>query len=178
MFCPACGKQVADNTIACDCGETLQRPAMAVAAASGTSTVVTTQPSTKACPFCGEQILSGAIRCKHCQANLGEPPVAALRPQGSSLVVQAPSLPPNQPTIVIQNVHNQQGPQPVLYRQIKNPGVALLLSFVFPGGGQFYNGHAGKGILVLLTFWVFGVTYVWSLFDAYNCANRINRVGY
>jgi len=47
---------------------------------------------------------------------------------------------------------------------------------VFPGGGQFYNGEAGKGILVLFTFWLF-IPYVWSLFDAYNSAQRINRTG-
>lgn len=66
---------------------------------------------------------------------------------------------------------------PQAYHAYKNPGIALLLSLIFPGGGQFYNGHAGKGILVLLTFWLI-LPYVWSLFDAYSCANRINRVGF
>ena len=78
------------------------------------------------------------------------------------------------PSIIIQNVQAQAAFPHV----VKNPGVALLLSFIFPGGGQFYNGHAGKGILVLLTFWIFGITYVWSLFDAYSSAQLINRVGF
>jgi len=115
-----------------------------------------------------------AIRCRYCQADLSMP----LAPQsGAGVVVQGPQVPggySGQPTIVIQNVQTQQAPVRAVYREIKNPGVALLLSLVFPGGGQFYNGHAGKGILVLLTFWMF-IPYIWSLFDAYNSAKRINR---
>jgi TM2 domain-containing membrane protein YozV len=84
------------------------------------------------------------------------------------------------PSIIIQNVQaHQAAPVPAYVPHVvKNPGVALLLSIIFPGGGQFYNGHAGKGILVLFTFWIFGITYIWSLFDAYSSAQRINRVGF
>lgn len=38
-------------------------------------------------------------------------------------------------------------------RPYKNPGAALLRSLIFPGGEQIYKGHAGKGILALLTRW-------------------------
>ena len=121
--------------------------------------------------------MATAVRCKHCQANLAAAAPGTPQPQGISL--QGPTITggqPNQPTIVIQNVQAQQGHQPAVYREIKNPTVALLLSLIFPGGGQFYNGEAGKGILVLLTFWLV-IPYLWSLFDAYNSANRINRTG-
>ncbi|HEV3037873.1 MAG TPA: TM2 domain-containing protein [Candidatus Angelobacter sp.] len=117
--------------------------------------------------------MAAAIKCKHCQTILTAPSGnAVLSPAG----VQGPIVhgAAAQPTIVIQNVQQQATPHAVLYREIKNPGVALLLSFIFPGGGQFYNGHAGKGIIVLLTFWIFGITYLWSLFDAYTSAKRIN----
>jgi TM2 domain-containing membrane protein YozV len=87
-----------------------------------------------------------------------------------------PSAVPGQPSIVIQNVQAQQAPA-FAGGNIKNPGVALLLSLIFPGGGQFYNGHAGKGLIVLFTFWLV-IPYIWSLFDAYSCAKRINRVGF
>jgi hypothetical protein len=34
---------------------------------------MTTSQSTKACRYCGEEILAVAVRCKHCQADLGGP---------------------------------------------------------------------------------------------------------
>jgi TM2 domain-containing membrane protein YozV len=64
-----------------------------------------------------------------------------------------------------------------MIRQYKNPGVALALAIIFPGAGQFYNGHIGKGILVLVTAWLV-IPYIWSWFDAYSCAKRINAVGF
>jgi TM2 domain-containing membrane protein YozV len=82
------------------------------------------------------------------------------------------------PSIIIQNVQATQAPvaaHPGIY---KNPGIAFALSLIFPGGGQFYNGHVGKGIFVLVTFWAFGITYIWSLFDAPLSAQRINRLGF
>jgi hypothetical protein len=130
--------------------------------------------TTKPCPYCGEQILQAAIKCRFCNSALTGP-VAAGSP---NISVQGPTMAAGQPSIVIQNV--QSGPahqQMPVYREIKSPGVALLLSVIFPGGGQFYNGHAGKGILVLLTFWMI-IPYFWSLFDAYSSAQRINRVGF
>jgi hypothetical protein len=58
--------------------------------------------------------------------------------------------------------------------QPRDPVLALLLSF-FPGGGQIYNGHLGKALLVILT-------YPWSLilglgpYDAYRSARRHNEM--
>ncbi|MGP8156092.1 MAG: NINE protein [Candidatus Acidiferrales bacterium] len=97
-------------------------------------------------------------------------------------MLNAPSTPAQgaAPSIIIQNVQAVQPPAhpgfvPGMY---KNPGLALFLSVIFPGGGQFYNGHVGKGFLVLFTFWMFGITWIWSWFDAYGSAQRINRVGF
>jgi len=141
--------------------------------------------ATKTCPFCGEQILEAAVRCRFCGSDLAGGASAAPmqpRPGASNIVLNAPSAPAQSaaPSIIIQNVQAQQAPVhpgfvPGMY---KNPGLALFLSFIFPGGGQFYNGHAGKGILVLCTFWIFGITWFWSLFDAYSSAQRINRFGF
>jgi len=189
MFCSVCGRQVDDSSLACVCGASLhtQQLTTSTPAESRASTVTSAAAApapaqTKACPYCGEQILAEALRCKHCQANLvpGMGPTLPVVAPGASIAVQGPHIPTGstQPTIVIQNVQAQQGPPALTYREIKSPGVALLLSIIFPGGGQFYNGHVGKGILVLLTFWIFGVTYIWSWFDAYHSAKVINIRGY
>ncbi len=85
----------------------------------------------------------------------------------------------------------------------KSPATAGILSFVLPGGGQFYNGEYTKGVIQLgigLTGFVIylnGVlnlkfdedintgimmggllclaTMIWSIFDAISSAERINR---
>lgn len=74
----------------------------------------------------------------------------------------------------------------------KNPTTAWALSFLIPGGGQFYNGESGKGVAFLggyaasaAVFWFVSwpigltgmlVTSVWSQIDAPTTANRINRM--
>src|SRR5262245_10287128 len=52
---------------------------------------------------------------------------------------QVPALPP--PSVVV-------SPRPLL----KNPWVALALSFVFPGVGQVYNGQPAKALVFFLAF--------------------------
>lgn len=115
------------------------------------------------CVHCGTQIDDAARFCSRC----------------GSAATPAPAY-ARQPNAMPQ--YSQQGygtaPQrPIMVQVYKNPGVALLLSIIFPGGGQFYNGHIGKGFLVLLTFWLV-IPYLWSWFDAYHCADRINRAGF
>jgi len=56
----------------------------------------------------------------------------------------------------------------------KDPLLAGVLSGVFPGGGQVYNGHFLKGLLVLCTSplvipWLIGIV------DAFFSARRHNR---
>lgn len=74
----------------------------------------------------------------------------------------------------------------------KNSGISAVLSFIWPGLGQVYNGQIGKGIaimliqFVLLVFSVFIVTLIitlpamfaiwaWNIYDAYSIAEKINR---
>ncbi len=69
----------------------------------------------------------------------------------------------------------------------KNPGVAAVLSFLWAGLGQIYNGEIGKGIAImivqainlLLAFFFIGIVtglgvLVWAVFDAYQVAERHN----
>jgi TM2 domain-containing membrane protein YozV len=62
----------------------------------------------------------------------------------------------------------------------KSPGIALLLSFLFCGVGQMYNGQVGKGFLMLfggLFAWLLflgWVVWIWSMVDAYSTAKEMN----
>jgi TM2 domain-containing membrane protein YozV len=76
----------------------------------------------------------------------------------------------------------QQGYAPPLvpYVKRKEPGLALFLSFFFPGLGQFYNGDIGKGIALMFAFWILvwifigWIFWIWAMVDAYQSANNIN----
>jgi TM2 domain-containing membrane protein YozV len=84
----------------------------------------------------------------------------------------------------------QQTPQPLQHYQVspKSPGIALLVSFFFPGVGSMMNGSAGKGVLILggyILSWVFVWTliaiiplvgfWIWGMVDAYQGAQRWNQ---
>lgn len=69
----------------------------------------------------------------------------------------------------------------------KNSGIAAILSFFVPGLGQIYNGEIGKGLIliasifismilmiILVGFLMYLVIWVYSIYDAYNTAERIN----
>jgi len=79
-------------------------------------------------------------------------------------------------------VHQQ--PYAVTY---KNPGLAAVLSFFWMGLGQIYNGQIGKGVLfivaysislllmiVLIGFITSPILWIWGMYDAYKCAEKIN----
>lgn len=72
----------------------------------------------------------------------------------------------------------------------KNAGTAILCSFLLVGGGQFYNGEVEKGLAMLgvsllcgfFGFFLCGIPFIgclamwiWSLIDAPQSAERINR---
>ncbi len=62
----------------------------------------------------------------------------------------------------------------------KSPGLALFLSFLFAGLGQFYNGEIGKGLVMLILtilLWLLflgWIIWIWSMIDAYSSAKRLN----
>ena len=70
-----------------------------------------------------------------------------------------------------------------------NPGIAVVLSFLFMGFGQLYNQQIGKAIILLIcpiiSFYLFEVTdgfifipllilWIYGICDAYNTAKKIN----
>jgi len=81
-------------------------------------------------------------------------------------------------------------PPPVYQRQPKSPGLAALLSLLFPGVGQIYNGQLAKALVVFMVFvsaiyatvtvdpmpfaFLIPFTYLFNLVDAYRSADAIN----
>jgi TM2 domain-containing membrane protein YozV len=79
---------------------------------------------------------------------------------------------------------------PVPAKNAKRPLVALLLSVLFPGLGQVYNGQPAKAFVFFFTWmaclyatiqgdplpWVFGISfsYLYGLVDAWRSAELIN----
>jgi TM2 domain-containing membrane protein YozV len=76
------------------------------------------------------------------------------------------------------------GPGGKLYAVGKNPAVALILSLVIPGVGQFYNGDNKKGAIILggyFVSWILAAAvigfvgvvgfWIWGMIDAYNVAS-------
>ena len=73
-------------------------------------------------------------------------------------------------------------------QQIKNPGLAAILSFLLAGLRQIYNGQIGKGILIMVVQFINGllmmviigfitapIVAIWAIYDAYKTAQRINE---
>ena len=73
---------------------------------------------------------------------------------------------------------------------MRNPGIAAVLSFFWCGLGQIYNGQIGKGIVMLVAYFISvsliwlliglittPILWIWGMVDAYNTANRLNREG-
>lgn len=83
---------------------------------------------------------------------------------------------------------SQSTPQINLGSQDKSPGIAAVLSFIWPGAGQVYNGQLLKGFFMaalvgFLAFTVFAgvglvllpIIYLFQVYDAYRTAKKINR---
>ena len=143
------------------------------------------------CPHCQGSIaadpaLSGqVVTCPHCHGNLQ-------MPQVTSPVVPA-SVGSGLPQISTGSRGSSytSSRRPQHQGAAKNPGVAAVLSFFWCGLGQIYNGQIGLGLFfmfiqvvnsllffVLIGFLTWPVCWIWSMVDAYNMAERINRRGY
>ncbi|WP_100371799.1 hypothetical protein [Bacillus sp. FJAT-45037] len=75
-----------------------------------------------------------------------------------------------------------------LVQPLKNAGLAAVLSALWCGLGQIYNGQIGKGILfmiiqfinvllfiILIGFITYPLMWVWGMIDAYRQAEELNQ---
>lgn len=82
---------------------------------------------------------------------------------------------PGQQVFIINNVNPAN-----IYQEKKNPAVSVLLSVLLTGAGQVYNGQIVKAILMLsscIVLWGFllgWIISIWSVYDAYTTAKKIN----
>ncbi len=126
------------------------------------------------CPSCGKEAQAGATFCSSC----GKPLV--LVTTGGQAAYPSPPAAYTQP--------QQQYPPPQnTYVKKKDEGIAAVLSFLFTGLGQIYNGEIGKGlafivigfilavsVLFLIGFLLYPVFWIYNIYDAYSTAKRIN----
>ncbi|MDV2685858.1 hypothetical protein RYX56_15940 [Alkalihalophilus lindianensis] len=71
---------------------------------------------------------------------------------------------------------------------LKNAGLAAVLSALWCGLGQIYNGQIGKGLLfmfiqfinallcfVIIGFITYPIMWIWGMVDAYKQAEELNQ---
>jgi len=144
----------------------------------------------KACPRCGQSDHLQATVCQRCGHQFRSQFDV---PQQTQVF---PPLPP--PTFPPQMLTPSPGYLPPGYYQAPpgthSVGVAVLLSLVLTGAGQFFNRQTGKGCMFLfggvgvvvfsliLSFFTFGLAlllipawWIWALVDAALIGSKINR---
>ena len=153
---PSEEKPQAGNVLKCsDCGTELG-PNVKFCPNCGKSTKeINKTASVRFCPSCGTELNEGVKFCPNCGSNVNQ----AISKTAKADVVTK-----------------------------KTPIFAVILSFVFPGLGQFYNGQSTKGLyfiilavvswilfLILVGMIIYVLIWIWSMFDAYQSAEAINR---
>ena len=78
---------------------------------------------------------------------------------------------------------NGRSAENIVYVKEKSTAAAIILSFLFTGAGQIYNGKLKKGLLMMAGFWIGMVFFIvpaiiiwiYSMYDAYKDADKMNK---
>ncbi|MGP8190241.1 MAG: double zinc ribbon domain-containing protein [Methanobacterium sp.] len=136
---------------------------------------------TKYCGNCGDQIDQNAEICPKCGVRQPEVKKTKYCTNCASQIDQNAEICPQ---CGVRQPGSATFKQPVIQ---KNPGIAAVLSALFVGLGQIYNGEILKGIIliiayavscvlifVLIGFITTPILWLFGVYDAYNTANKIN----
>ena len=76
-----------------------------------------------------------------------------------------------------QNLQDQipTNDSPQAPQKVKDPFIAILISFFIPGGGQLYVGHLERGILMFALTLLCGIGWLIGIIDAYLLADKANK---
>ncbi len=123
-------------------------------------------PCNKKCPYCSEEVLVTAKKCKHC----GEILDAALR----SAEEARRSAAEKQSPMVFMNAASSASPvnsagNETIIKGEKNKVAAALFAFFLGAFGfhKFYLGQVAQGVLYLLFFWTF-IPGIIAFFEGIN----------
>jgi len=170
-ICTKCGHELNNEKFCPKCGQS-------------TASVVPFEPKEKTCPKCGYKI-SDEKFCPNCGNSLKEQtssnqekPKKYCRNCGSQIDANAEICP-------------KCGVRQMPAKTEKNPAIALVLSFIFPGIGQLYNSQTNKGIyliigyivswfltLLLIGFLLALIIWLYGMYDAYTSAKAMNEGEY
>lgn len=161
--CVNCGTILNDEKFCPNCGKSTE-----------------TLPQNKTCPNCGTEVNEEKF-CPKCGQKLDSEAqmnrkLSYCRNCGSQIDAEAEICP---------KCGVRQKNPPV---ENKNPLLSLILSFIFPGLGQIYNGQNRKGILLILAYIISGaliflligfilmpLVWLYGMYDAYTTADLINN---
>lgn len=137
---------------------------------------------TKYCGNCGDQIDKNAEVCPECGVRQPDATKTKYCANCGNQIDQNAEVCPE---CGVRQPGSATYQQPV-YQQ-KNPGIAAVLSALWVGLGQIYNGEIVKGIIlmvayvisVFLIYLLIGIVttpilWIFGIYDAYNTAKKIN----